>query len=282
VNEVQRLRFVQLELAGTVGLEDGRYLARDPERVLVVRVAGAPLAPRRRLRKRKPAAVAPEPDAPTVPLTTLTVVDPQPLGGSAEAESWLAGIRDSDLLEETVADAVGVANAAVHAYRAASLDPAVADVSAARALTVRVGYGSGESLADGRWEEAIELPGAERARRIEALAPQERVAAALGRREPVDAATGALLRARGDLDAGRPRDAALQLRVGLEAMLADREAFGGAGQAEDLAALGERRGVTGEAANAALTGPLPPERVAELEQTLRLCERVLRRRRAYG
>ena len=31
--------FVQFEVAGTVGLEEGRYLGRDPERVLVVRVA---------------------------------------------------------------------------------------------------------------------------------------------------------------------------------------------------------------------------------------------------
>ena len=47
-----RFPFVQLELAGTVGLDDGRYLGRDPERVLVVerrrRPAPAPPPPRPR------------------------------------------------------------------------------------------------------------------------------------------------------------------------------------------------------------------------------------------
>ena len=52
--------FVQLELAGTVGLEDGRYLGREPERVLVVRVADAPPQPRRRLGRAKPKNADPE------------------------------------------------------------------------------------------------------------------------------------------------------------------------------------------------------------------------------
>ena len=140
-------------------------------------------------------------------------------------------------------------NRAIHAHRTAALDPHVTDLSLPGSLAVRVGYGDGEALADGRWDEAIELPGESRKGRYEMLAPQERVAAILGHHEPVDAATSALLRARADADASRLRDAALQLRVGLEAMLADRQAFGAEGQAEDLAVLGERRGVTGDAAN---------------------------------
>ena len=50
-----------------------------------------------------------------------------------------------------------------------------------------------------------------------------------------------LIRARADLDAGRTREAALQLRVGLEALLAEREALAAPDQDEDLAALDERR-----------------------------------------
>ena len=43
----------------------------------------------------------------------------------------------------------------------------------------------------------------------------------LGGRERVDVCETLLLRARADLDAGREREAALQLRVGLEALLAE-------------------------------------------------------------
>ena len=46
-----------------------------------------------------------------------------------------------------------------------------------------------------------------------------------------------------------------------------------------MEALAERRGLTGEAATEALGGELTPERAAEVEETLALCERVLRRRR---
>jgi hypothetical protein len=250
--------------------------------VLVIRVAGAPPGPRRRLRKPKPTDAAPVSET-TVPVTRLTAVDPQSIGDEVAARSWLAALReDPEALEARIDDALRLVNAAIHAQRAATLDPALPDVSAAHALAVRVGYGDGEGLADGNWEEAIELPGAERRKRVEALAPQERIAAVLGGREVPDAATGALLRARGDLAAGRTRDAALQLRVGLEAMLADRDTFGGRGQAEDIAALEQRKGVTGDGANEALAGTLGEERVTELDETLQLCERVLRRRRAYG
>ena len=44
----------------------------------------------------------------------------------------------------------------------------------------------------------------------------------------------------------------------------------------------ERRSITGEAANEALGGELGDGRMAEVTETLRLCERVLRRRRALG
>jgi hypothetical protein len=277
------LPFVQVELAGSIGLDDGRFLGRDPKRVLVVRVLGAPQPPRRRLRKPKPKVVEPGSEGPTVPLTELTMIRPEPLGSADDAAQWLAGLRDDeDAVEAELVDALRTANLALHAHRLATLDPYLADVASEHALALRVGYGEGEALADGRWSEAIEIPLGTRRRRLEMLAPQERIAAALGRREALDAATGALLRARVDLDAGRLRDAALQLRVGLEALLADRDSFSGPGQADDLAALDERKPLTGQAANEALHGDLSAERAAEVEATLKRCERVLRRRRAYG
>ena len=114
------------------------------------------------------------------------------------------------------------------------------------------------------------------------LRPQERVAGVLGGRDTVAACEVLVLRARSDLDAGRGREAALQLRVGLEALLAEREVLAAPGQDEDLAVLAERRSITGQAANEALGGELGDGRMAEVTETLRLCERVLRRRRALG
>jgi hypothetical protein len=266
-----------------VGLDDGRYLGREPERVLVVRVADAPPQPRRRLGRAKPKDANPEATEPAVPRTTLTVIRPEALDAAVEAEAWLAALRaDSEALAAEVAGAVELVNLAVHAHRAATLDPALADVSASEALAVRVGFGSGDDLADGRYERAIEVPHSERRRRGELLRPQERVAEVLGRRSSVAACELLLIRARSDLDAGRVREAALQLRVGLEALLAEREALSAPDQETDFASLDERRLITGEAANEAVAGKLSAERAAEVTETLRIAERVLRRKRALG
>jgi hypothetical protein len=281
VAELERFPFVQLEFAGALGLDQGRYLAREPERVLVVAVADSPPAPRRRLRRPRPQDIDPDAKPKPVPLTTLTVVRPEALSDAEAAAEWFERIRDdSDALSEELELALEVVNRAVHAYRTATLDPGVADASPSNALAVRIGYGTGEGLSRGRWEEAVDLPPEARPRRAEALRPQERVAAVLGRRELIPPQEALLVRARGDLDAGRVREAALQLRVGLEALLADLE--GAAPRlAKDLAELRERRSITGQAANEALRGDLTQTREAEVAETLRLCERLLRKRQAY-
>jgi hypothetical protein len=218
-----------------------------------------------------------------VPVTTLTAIRPEDLGRDEDADGWLERLReDHDAAAAELAAALTVINRAVHAQRTASLDPHLPDVSAEHALVVRIGYGEGEALVDGRFSHAIELPRGERRRRLEALRPQERVAAVLSGGEEVPACELPILRARADVDSGRVREAALQLRVGLEAMLAETEALAAPGQEDDFAALEARRRVTGEAANEALYGALSRERLLELTETLRLCERVLRRHRAHG
>jgi hypothetical protein len=89
-----------------------------------------------------------------------------------------------------------------------------------------------------------------------------------------------LARARLDLDAGRLREAALQLRVGVEALLVElRGALADPGHEEDLAVLGERRGEIGNAANAALRGELDQSEADSVRDLLAIAERVLRRRR---
>jgi hypothetical protein len=76
------------------------------------------------------------------------------------------------------------------------------------------------------------------------------------------------------------REAALQLASGVEALLTELPDRAGPDQEEDLAKLRDRREITGATAEAALHGELSPERVDELAETLRIAERVLRRRQA--
>jgi hypothetical protein len=245
-----------------------------------VRVADAPVPPRRRLRRVRPRDSDPEPEAERLPVSTLTAIRPEPLGDPESARGWLESVRDDDdAIEAELEAALELINRALHAQRTSTLDPHLADLSPDRALAVRIGFGTGDEVSDGRYTAAIDVPGSARRRRIESLRPQERIAAVLGRRERILPAEDLMLRARADLDAGRAREAALQLRVGLEALLAEPRSGAPEAEAKDLEALDERRGITGEAANEALASELSAPRVAEVAETLRLCERVLRRRR---
>ncbi len=277
-----RLAFVQFDLPGHLGLDDGRYLLRDadPEHpaVVVVQTLGVPQA-RRRGRRRSRRA---EPGgAPEVPLTRLTAIAPEGLGRE-ELEAHLARVgRDSEAAEAAIADALGTINRLLRAHRIATQDPYGHEIARRAALAVRVGFGTGDGLADGRWEEAIEVPPPIlRERRAGALRPQERLAAVLAGREPIDVCEPLLLRARADLDSQRPREAALQLRAGLDALLTELPGRAGPDQEADLATLRGRREATAAAANAALRGDLAAEHGDELAETLRISERVLRRRQA--
>jgi hypothetical protein len=251
--------------------------------VLVVEVDDAPPPPRRRFGKPKPKASDPGAASPAVPLTTLTAIRPQPLGDEDAASAWLAALRnDPDRAADELAESLRLINRAVHAHRVSVLDPNLPDVAAEHALAVRVGFGSGEQLAAGDFTEAFEVPRSARGRRGEALRPQERLAAVMRGDEQIPACELLILRARADFDAGRLREAALQLSVGLTSMAADREAFAAEGQAADLADLQERGGAVKIAADAALAGELSERRGAAVREALELAERVLRRQRALG
>jgi hypothetical protein len=265
---------------------DGRYLARegDSERVLVVETLGAPPPPRRRRRRAKEVEQSAEPSP--VPLTRVTAVRAQePFESEAGAAEWLAGtIASEDAVDAAIAEAIALFNRALHAQAVAGADPLGAELNAERAACVRIGHGSGKEVAAGRFTLAHEVDvsssrGARR-RREEELRPQERVAAILGGRERPDACETLILRARADLDAGRRREAALQLRVGLEALLVELDsALADPGHEQDMAELETRKGQAGEAANAALHGNLSVEQERQVEELTALCERVLRRRR---
>lgn len=270
---------------------DGCYLAREggeedgAKSVLVIETLGAPPPASRRRRRARPAEQGRAPGA--IPLARVTAVRAfEPLGSEEAAAQWLGrAVASEDAVDALVEEGIGLVNRALHAHAAASGDPHVHGLSPGRATAVRIGYGSGEEVAAGRFAAAREVDvraggDPKRRRRAEELRPQERVAAVLGGREHVDACETLLLRARADLDAGREREAALQLRVGLEALLVElRGTLADPDHEEDMATLQARRSEAGDAANMALKGDLNPEHRRNVEELLELCERILRRRR---
>lgn len=281
--------FAQFELAGRLGVADGRYVIRDDgrERVLVIETTGAP--PPSRRRRRKPREESGDEPPEELPLARATLVRAfAEFDDEADARAWLEKTSvDEESVDRVLAEALHDLNAALHTQAVAEGNPHPQAVSAVGAVTVRIGYGSGEELADGLFTAAHAVdPGrgaAGRRRRDEELRPQQRLAAVLGGRERLDACETMLLRARADLDAGREREAALQLRVGLEALLVElRGALPDPGHDEDMATLESRRHEAGELANAALRGDLDESRVEALGGLLETSERVLRRRRVLG
>jgi hypothetical protein len=281
--------FAQFDFAGTLPLADGRYLARhddeESDSVLVLQTLAAPPRPSRRRHKPRDAEAAPTP--PEVPVARATAIRAfEPFEGPEEAAAWLAGATASEeAIDAVVATGIALLNAALHAQAVAVADPHPAAVTAERAVAVRLGYGSGKQTAESTHAEAREVDvripgGSPRRRRQEEVRPQERVAALLRGRERADACETLLLRARADLDAGRRREAALQLRVGTEALVFElSEALDDADHARDLETLKERRKAVEAAAERALRGDLAPEAETSVREALELAERILRRRR---
>ena len=251
-----------------------RFAGDDVQQILVI--GGLSAARRRPRREARVRRAAEEPA--TVDVTRATVIDAAPLGELEAADEWLARAVGDDRPRITGA-ALALLNRAVAGHRVAGVDPWVADADPARAIGYRVGYGTGEQVAEGDWESARELPRPEpAAARSALLAPQERVAALLGGRDAPLACEELTLRARGDLLHARPREAALQLGIALDAALAELAAW------RDVGDLGERldelaglREPVQAAVRAALAGPVDP---GVLEGLLGRLEAALRARLA--
>jgi hypothetical protein len=284
VTSSRRFRFVQFEFAWPLGPEPGRYSIREHlgegiRWVLVLRVLGAPQ--RRMVPRRRRARVAPPEPAPSPVVTSrATLIDTTAMHGRKAAEDWL---RSADL-DALASDAVARLNRVLHAQRIATADPGTREVTRSRALAVRIGYGAGEQVADGRWERAHELPLTPGKPPLRAVPrPHERLAAVLAGRDPVLACEELALRARSDVDAERWREAALQLAVALDAALAELEPW--REQALLAARLDElilRREDVRAAAAAALQGGLEPEQLKLVTVVLGRIEAALRARVAAG
>jgi hypothetical protein len=269
--------FVQFDFAGTLPLADGRYLASSAEggdeTVLVLHRLGASAHAERRRRRGRSAPADPEP-AP-VSLTRATAIRAaSPFEDQVQAARWLdEACEAEDTAEALAAEAIAILNRALHAQAVAAADPYGRQLTPEQTERVLLGYGSGEETADGQFTDARQIDltpraASRRRQREEELRPQERVAAILRGREQLDSCETLLLRARADLDAGRDREAALQLRIGLEALLRELDgAIDDPDHQQDMTTLRERQAETAS---------------AEIEETLGICERVLRRRRVLG
>jgi hypothetical protein len=241
--------------------------------VIVLSTLGAP--PRRLFGRggRKGSVVDTAEGAAAVPVARATLIHAEAFSSAEEGERWLARLRGEErALDEEVERAARELNAVLRTHRAAAADPYVREVRRSAANAVRVGYGSGDLVADGRFAAAYELPeeARRRGRAADAMAPLERLAAVLSGTEEIGVAEELVLRARLDLDADRPREAALQARIALEAMLASADGEGTAG-------LAEHRAAVGEAANAALRGPLDGELSVAVAAAVEEMRLVLRR-----
>lgn len=152
-----------------------------------------------------------------VPITRVTVT-----GASFEdapaGSGWLRetlGSRERGMQE--LRDATRIINRALNALRAEARDPLVQEIGVTKALAIRLGHGTGDELAEGRWTEASELP-RQRPGRLDDVDPQSRVAAVLAGRDEVHPAETLMQRARLDAQQGRDAEARYGLQAAREAL----------------------------------------------------------------
>ncbi len=145
----------------------------------------------------------------------------EPLSDAAEGDAWIeATLSDRERAPAEIRDATRLINRALHALRAGARDPLIQEVGASKALAIRIGHGTGQELAEGRWTAARELPRM-KIGRVDTVEPQTRVAAVLAGRDEVHPAETLILRARLDLEQGRDAEARYGLRAA-RAALEDR------------------------------------------------------------
>ncbi len=272
--------FSQIEAPWPLGPPDGRYLVRalgahrqsPPTHVLLFATVGAQRRTRLSRRRRR---AAPEPLPAAVATGRATIIAAaEPFQDTTAAARWLARAGEDELAAH-----LEVLERTLHAFRVITADPYSEPLTRERLLVARLGFGDGEQVADGRWSEARELlpaPGSRRRSKI--LEPQSRLAGVLGGHVPLLVCEELALRARRDLDAGRERQAALQLRIALDAALAELTTDGRL--AQRLAELGGLRAALDAAAQAAPVRGLSDVEVELVSSTLERLEAALRARAA--
>ena len=214
----------------------------------------------------------------SVPVTVVTVIDTDPLADDATATAWL---RDAAVTPEFT----GVFARLVAAFRVAAEDPFLADLDLTRAWRTRIGFGSGERVAEGTWTGSRELPStpAPRRPRRSEHRPADRLAALLAGRDVALASEELALRARLDLDAGRAREAAVQLEAAFTCACAELAPWVAQGDlSQRLVELETYSDTVAECASAARAGTLDTDATAHVSKALERLEAALRARALYS
>lgn len=273
---VPLFRIVQVELAGEIDLPSGRWTVRGhanrPRAVVVVEATERP--PRRFRRKRRKIA-----DATSVPVARVTVVDADPLGVE-DADRWLAE-HDAD---EAVDHALATIQRLTHVNAIAGGEPQPRPLRWRDLTRALLAYGTGYEGADGGWSAHRTVTvAADQPRRVRrsgrGLGNEERLADLLSGRDPVLAAEPLSLRVQHDLEAEHFREAALQLRIAVEAAIAELEPWRDALHVDAaLDELRRSRGAVAETATAAVRGGLSDEQVETVRDVAGTLQTALQRR----
>ncbi len=212
-------------------------------------------------------------------MTKVTVVDADPIFDDATAADWLRRVS-------VVPDfAPPILERLVTSFRAASGDPFLADFDVTRAWRTRVGYGSGDQVAEGEWTDALDLdpPAESRHERRSKQRQTDRFVALLSARDAILACEELTLRARLDLTLGRHREAALQLEAALTAACAELAGWRAQRDiAERLAELETYLVAVVPAATAARQGTLDAAALVTVSEALERLEAALRARAIYS
>jgi hypothetical protein len=277
-----------VEVPWLLGPPDGRYLMRRAEDEAWRVVAGAKPEPthvllfatvsaeRRRVRRSARQRVAPpEPAATAVAIQRVTVIEAaDPFADEATARGWLAVAGEDELARDLL-----TLDTVLRTFGAVTVDPHVRAPGRDELLVARIGFGEGEQVAYGQWTDARELlAAAPRQKRSKVLEPQARLAAALGQRTPVLLCEQLALRTRSDLDASRPRSAALQLTITLDAALSELQAHMARDMTERISELAAQLEAVAHATTAALRGELTAAELETVTFTLGRVEAALRAR----
>lgn len=272
-------------MAGSLPLDDGRYLVRSgpAERVLVTETEGALPPPRRRRRRPRKAVVTEAPVRVTVSVVTVIFAD-RPLDGEAAAEAWLQKAGDPDLTGELIEDGIRTLDRVRAAEASASGTPFGTPTRITGILASRIGFGDGDQVASGRFLNALDVDargGAgnkrrERAARTGSLA---RSAAILGGRARATACEVLIPRIRLDLESGNEAAARLAVATTIAATISELEFILEADDHEaDLDRLEELLPGLREVAERATGEPAEGD-LERVEDALEVAERVIRRRR---
>jgi hypothetical protein len=223
--------FVQMEFTHALGPPPGRYVLRDtdapltanePEAdvagtadILLVQLRAAEATRTRRRRRDAAPAVSADEGAPEVSVIVATVVlSTQPLASSDEARGLMAALETSEEERESLTKvAIARVNQAIAAFRVASADPYIVEITRADPRAIRVGHGPADLLYSGRWEAAVTVPQTKSGRvpRSAQNMPTQAMSMILGGLAKSLEGEELVLRAVLDLEQGRWRGAAVGL-----------------------------------------------------------------------